>query len=340
MVSRCPSGRFPLEGSRCCGMERDAPEASVIYSSAAGWLASCPRCRGASSGPRPFGCVAARGGGGAWRRGAVGWVAGARVWGRCQRALLAGGGFEGFVPPTPVRAVGQPRVPLAVCPRRAVPTVAGQPPILRGMRLLPGGGLCGELPVALARLACEWWGCAPVRCGASWTGVGDRWRMISVGRWGPWGLHGLSPYPPGRRLAVLQEAACGCGPGTGQGSLSPAAVLACRPAPLGCEGCLSPSARRIVGGAFCMCQRGYPPRVVAPCGVLGSYGVPFPWGAPGPPGTVVVGVLRLVPASPGTQGWPRCCAFAWRHGCAGPRVGAKASVADSFRPGYRSAYAP
>ena len=71
-----------------------------------------------------------------------------------------------------------------------------------------------------------------------------------------------------------------------------------------------------------MCRRGNPPRLVAPGGVLESYGVPFAWGSPGFLGTVVIGVPRRVRGSPGTQGWPRCCAFAWLYGCAGPRVGA------------------
>ena len=83
-----------------------------------------------------------------------------------------------------------------------------------------------------------------------------------------------------------------------------------------------------------MCRRGNPPRVVAPGGVLGSYGMPFTWGAPGPLGNVVVGVPRHVPGSTGTQRWPRCCAFVWLYGGAGPRVGAIASVARSFQPGY------
>ena len=43
------------------------------------------------------------------------------------------------------------------------------------LRLLPAGGLCEALPVAPARLVWEWWGCAPNRCGALWTGVGNRW---------------------------------------------------------------------------------------------------------------------------------------------------------------------
>ena len=69
----------------------------------------------------------------------------------------------------------------------------------------------------------------------------------------------------------------------------------------GCEGCLGPSAGRMVGGGFCMCQRGNPARLVALGGVLQKYVVPFPWGAPGPLGTVVVSVPRRVPGSPGTQ---------------------------------------
>ena len=122
-------------------------------------------------------------------------VAGAHLRDRCRRPLLARWGVERFVPLPPVRGVGRPRVPLAVCPRRAVPA-AGRPPTLGGRRRtswthhrLPAGGLCGALPVALAALAWEWWGCAPARCGASWTGVRDRWQTMSVGRLGCWDLH-------------------------------------------------------------------------------------------------------------------------------------------------------
>ena len=75
-----------------------------------------------------------------------------------------------------MQTVGRLRVPLAVCPRRAVPPAAGRPPTLKGRRRtswtsrrLPSGGPCEALPVALARLAWEWWGCAPVQCVASWT---------------------------------------------------------------------------------------------------------------------------------------------------------------------------
>ena len=163
---------------------------------------------------------------------------------------------------------------------------------------------------------------------------------MPVGRAGRWGLHGLCPYPRGRQLAVLPEAVCGCGAGTGQGSLSLGAVLARSPAPLGCEGCLGHSAGRMVGGSFCMCRMGNSSRSAVPGGVLGRYGVPFAWETPGLLGTVVVGVPKRVPGSLGTQGWPRRCAFAWLYGCAAPRASAIASVARSFRPGYRSPYAP
>ena len=164
--------------------------------------------------------------------------------------------------------------------------------------------------------------------------------MMSVGRWGRSGLHGLCPYPRGRRLVMLREAACGCGAGSSQGSLSPGAALACRPAPLGCECCLGPSAGRMVGGGFCTCRRGSLPRMVAPAGALGCSGVPPAWGAPERLGTVVASGPRRVTGSPGTEGWPGCCAFAWLYGCAGPPVGARASVACSFPPRCRSPYAP
>ena len=61
-----------------------------------------------------------------------------------------------------------------------------------------------------------------------------------------------------------------------------------------------------------MCRRGNPARVAASGGVPGSYGMLFSWGAPGVSGTVVIGVLRRVPGSPGTKGWPRCCCRAVR----------------------------
>ena len=80
--------------------------------------------------------------------GPVGRVSGARVRGQCRHALLAGGGFEGFVPSPPVQVAGPPRVPLAACPRRFIPLVASWLPTLRGRRqtswthrLWPDGGL-------------------------------------------------------------------------------------------------------------------------------------------------------------------------------------------------------
>ena len=117
---------------------------------------------------------------------------------------------------------------------------------------------------------------------------------------------------------------------SGHGSLSPGAALACRLAPPRCEDCLGLSSGRTVGGGFCTCQRGNPHRLVAPGGVLLSYSAPPPWGAPGPLGTVVAGGLRCALGSPGIQGCPRPCAFAWRYGCAGLRVGTIASVIRSL----------
>ena len=61
--------------------------------------------------------------------------------------------------------------------------------------------------------------------------------MMSVGRGGRRGPRGPCPYPHGRRLAVPQEAACGCGDGIGQGSLSPGVDPACRLASPRCEDC-------------------------------------------------------------------------------------------------------
>ena len=83
-----------------------------------------------------------------------------------------------------------PPTPLAVCPRRRVPPAAGPPPT-RGWRrrtswmhrLLPGGGLCGALPVVLARLAWERWGCASlgaVPLGPA-SGIGGRRCPLGVG---------------------------------------------------------------------------------------------------------------------------------------------------------------
>ena len=48
-----------------------------------------------------------------------------------------------------------------------------------------------------------------------------------------------------------------------------------------------------------MCQRGNPFRVVAPVGVLGSYGAPPAWEAPGRLGTAAAGGLSRVLGSPG-----------------------------------------
>ena len=63
----------------------------------------------------------------------VGRLAGAPVRDRCHRALLAGGGgVRGVVPPPLAQAFGRPRVPLAACPWRAVPPVAGRLPTRGG----------------------------------------------------------------------------------------------------------------------------------------------------------------------------------------------------------------
>ena len=249
---------------------------------------------------------------------------------------VRGGDFKGFVPPPPVRVAGLLRVPLATRPRRSVPPVADRPLTPGGRRrtswthcLLLDGAQCGALPVALPRPAWEWWGCVSARCEAAWNGAGDRRQMMYVGPVCCCGLHGLCPPPRGRRLAVLRGVSCSCRAGIGQGSLLPGASLAPRPSSPGHEGCLGPTAVRMVGGGFHVCRRGNPNRVVAPGGVTGSHGVPFALGAPGPLGTVV-------PGSPGIKRCPRCCAFAWLRGCGGPRVGATISVARSFHPGYRS----
>ena len=159
--------------------------------------------------------------------------------------------------------------------------------------------------------------------------------MTIVGRGGLWDLHGPRLYPHGTRLAVLREAACSCGAGSGQGSLSPGAALVCRLTPLSCEDCLVPSAGQTVGGGFCTCQRGNQLRVVAPGGVLGSYGVPPAWGATARLGTVVACGLRRALGSPDIQGCPRRCAFAWLYECTGLRVGATASVVRAVGPHMR-----
>ena len=164
--------------------------------------------------------------------------------------------------------------------------------------------------------------------------------MMPFGRGGRWDLHGLCPYSRGRRLTVPREAACGCGGGSSQGSVSPTAAPACLLAPLRSEDCPSPSAGQMVGGGFCTCQTGSPFRVVAPVGILGSYGAPPAWEAPGRLGTAAAGGLRRALGSPGIQGCPRCCALAWPHGCAGLHARAIASVVRSFHPGCRPPYAP
>ena len=79
--------------------------------------------------------------------GQIGQAAGACVSGRCRHALLAGGGFEGIVPPPPVRVSGPPRVPLAACPRRSVCPVADRPPDPRE-----------EAADKLDALFVAWWG--------------------------------------------------------------------------------------------------------------------------------------------------------------------------------------
>ena len=85
---------------------------------------------------------------------------------------------------------------------------------------------------------------------------------------------------PVRILIEDDSPYCGCGARSSQGSLSPGAALACRPAPLRCEDCLGPFAGRTVGGGFCTCQREDPLRLVAPGGVPESYVAPLALGAP------------------------------------------------------------
>ena len=235
-----------------------------------------------------------------------------------------GGGRWGGCPPTPCadrRSAAGPlgRVSAACCPPGSGPAAN------------PGREAADELDVpSAARLGSP----RSAVCRSRSAGVGmvgmclrlvrglldRRWRSVADDV--SWALicrdlHGPCPNPHGRRLAVLREAACGCGAGSGHSSLSPGAAPVCRLGPLRCEDCLGPSAGRTVGGGFFECQRGKPPRVVAPCGVLGSYGVAPACRAPGPLGTVVAGGLRTVPGTLGTQGWPRCSAFAWLHRCAG-----------------------
>ena len=104
--------------------------------------------------------------------------------------------------------------------------------------------------------------------------------------------------------------------------------------PRGVRTAWASTGRTVVGG-FCTCQWGNPFRVVAPMGVLGGYGAPPAWEAPGRLATAAASALRRVLVSPWIQGCPRCCAPAWSHGCAGRRAGATASVVHSFHPGCR-----
>ena len=160
--------------------------------------------------------------------------------------------------------------------------------------------------------------------------------MMSAGRGGRRGPRSPCPYPHGRGLAAPREAACGCGDGIRQGSLSLGIVPACRLASTRRGDCPGPSAGRTVAGGFCMCQRGNQSRVVAAVGVPGSYGVPPALEAPGRFGTTAAGGLRRVLGSPLTQGFSRYHGPAWSHGCAGRRAGATASGVHSFHPGCRS----
>ena len=267
---------------------------------------------------RPDGLIASQPGRGApWRIGLVGQVAGARVQGWCCHPRRAGRELSGVRPPTPCpgywsaagplgRASAVFRPPGGGLAADAGREAADEP----DAPLLPGRGPCGALPVALARPAWEWWGCASAWCGASSTGAWDRRQAMSVRSEGRWGLHGLCVHPRGTRLATPRGLACGCGAGIGQGFLLPGAGLASarrasRPSSPAHEGCLGPIAVRMVGGHFRVCRRGKPQRAVAPGGVSGSHGVAFALGAPGPLQTVVADVARRVPGSPGTQGWSK-----------------------------------
>ena len=69
-----------------------------------------------------------------WRIGPVSRVAGVRFRGWCSHARHVAGGFDGFVPPSPVRAAGLLRVPIAGRPRCSVPLGADRPVTLRGRR--------------------------------------------------------------------------------------------------------------------------------------------------------------------------------------------------------------
>ena len=161
-----------------------------------------------------------------------------------------------------------------------------------------------------------------------------------AGRGGRRGPRGPCPYPHGRRLAAPREAACGCGDGIGQGSLSLGVVPACCLRPLRRGDCPGSFAGRTVAGGCCMCQRGNPSLVLDPAGVPGSFGVPPAWEAPGRPRTAAAGGLGCVLGSPVIQGFPRYHGPAWQYGCAGRRAGATASGVHSFYPGCRPPYAP
>ena len=95
-----------------------------------------------------------------WCTGPVSRVVNARVRDRCHRPSLPGGGVAGAVPPPFAQAFGRPRAPVAVCPWRVVPPIAGRPLTLGGrwrmswmLRLPPGGGPREALPVNRAQLA-------------------------------------------------------------------------------------------------------------------------------------------------------------------------------------------
>ena len=127
-----------------------------------------------------------------------------------------------------------------------------------GLSVLDGGHVFQKKKKKSAACCARWAGFGMVRmCVRSVRGLldwrRDRQRMMSVGRAGRCGLHGLCLPPRGRRLDVLRGLACSCSAGIGQGSLLPGAGLACRPLSMGYEGCLGPSAGQMVGGGFCVC---------------------------------------------------------------------------------------
>ena len=212
MVPGCPPGTFPVEGSRCLGIEQEVASA-VSHRTPEGR-------RSPSFLPPLLGCwsrapvVAVRpphpsslavlqlGWGTSSCTGPVGRVAGARVRDRCYRAPLPGGGVEGGCPPTPCAGRWSAAGPLG-CVSAACCSLGSGPAADPGREAaaeldVPSAAWwvsVEALPVALARLAWECWGCAPVWCGASWNGVRDPWHMMSVSRCGHGDLHGLWPYP-------------------------------------------------------------------------------------------------------------------------------------------------